>query len=435
MGIIIPRSEARLLEGRGWFLVFGRRKTGKTFMMRKMIRFDHYFFVMKGGVAVDQDGGQLTYPLLRERLAGLLREPVTVVIDEFQRLPDDFPDYLHFLSPESRAKLILVGSSLSVARDLLSKRSPLLGLVRPVRVGLIRPLDVVRGVVNLLKPADLLRAAPYLRDPWILRFLDPDFSLDALIDVIRYNVPALVGESFRDEEREFTERYELVLRSLSLGNSTPGEVASYISGLTGGGLKGQDVKSYLANLSLMGLVERIPILGRKRYLYRVESPLVDLFYYLDSKTGYHEVDVPPGELVRLARVKEGLYYERFVVDLLAEVMGARVAKGLDPEVDGFLLRGGRVVAAVEVKLGKITREEIRRFADKVPSECEKIVVAREPPAVEGVLALSPEDPSRHRASRATPSTPSSSDLRWSSGASTRPRTRSERACVRGRRSL
>ena len=38
-----------------------------------------------------------------------------------------------------------------------------------------------------------------------------------------------------------------------------------------------------------------------------------------------------------------------MVSLLAEIMNAEVAKGLDPEVDGFLLRRGRIAAAVEVK--------------------------------------------------------------------------------------
>ena len=390
MGITIPRSEAAILKGDGWFLVFGRRKTGKTFMIRRMVSYDHYFFVMKGGV-IAHDGELLSYPVFRERLTGLMRDSVTVVIDEFQRLPTDFLDYLHFLSPEARAKLILVGSSLSVARRILSRRSPLLGLVRPVRVGLVGPIDMVRGLADLMSPERVLRVAPYLRDPWILRFLGPEFSMESLIDVIRFNIPALVGESFREEERVFTDRYELILRALSLGYSTPGEVASYISGMTDEDLRGPDVKSYLSNLQVMGIVTRVPILGRRRYLYAIESPLVDLFYYLDSKTGYHELDVQLEELVRLAGVKEGIYYERFVVSLLAEIMRARVAKGLDPEVDAFLLREGKVIAAVEVKRGSVTRGEVRRFLEKVPMECDKIVVANDGPRVEGVHLMGPKD--------------------------------------------
>ncbi len=168
-------------------------------------------------------------------------------------------------------------------------------------------------------------------------------------------------------------------------------MASYISGITDEDLRGPDVKSYLSNLQVMGIVTRMPILGRERYLYAIESPPVDLFYYLDSKTGYHELDIQPEELVRLAEVKEGIYYERFVVSLLAEIMKAQVAKGLDPGVDGFLLRKGRVIAAIEVKMGKITEGEVKRFLDRVPVQCEKIVVAREGPQVEGVHLMRPED--------------------------------------------
>ncbi len=86
---MIPRSEVAVLKGDGWFLVFGRRKTGKTFMVRRMLDHDYYFFIMKGGVAA-HDGELLPYPVFRERLSGLMKELVTVVVDEFQRLPSGF---------------------------------------------------------------------------------------------------------------------------------------------------------------------------------------------------------------------------------------------------------------------------------------------------------------------------------------------------------
>ncbi len=63
-----------------------------------MLDYDHYFFVMKGGV-VAHESELLAYPVFREKLTGLLREPVTVVVDEFQRLPIEFLDYLHLLTP------------------------------------------------------------------------------------------------------------------------------------------------------------------------------------------------------------------------------------------------------------------------------------------------------------------------------------------------
>ena len=45
------------------------------------------------------------------------------MIDEFQRLPEDFADLLHFTS-ERKAKLILPGSGMRVVKSMLSARSP-----------------------------------------------------------------------------------------------------------------------------------------------------------------------------------------------------------------------------------------------------------------------------------------------------------------------
>ncbi|MGC9020679.1 MAG: AAA family ATPase [Candidatus Methanodesulfokora sp.] len=389
---MIPRSEVQEVERPGWILLFGRRKTGKTFMLKHMIKHDNYFFVTRGGLILELDE-QISYPVFEERIKNLLLRDVTIVIDEFQRLPERFLDLLHYHSPESRAKLILVGSSFSVARRLMERRSPLLGIVRPVRIGLIRPADVVRGLSKLDIPAELiLRIAPYISDPWIMRFVDPrSFSRSEVIDAIRFNVPALIGEVFSEEERTLTDRYELVIRALSLGNSSPGEIASYISGFFEKELRSQDVKSYLANLLRMGIASRIQLMGRKRYLYNIESPLIDLFYYLDTKLGYYEVDVPMEELENLASVREGTYFERFVVELIASLYRARVQRSLEPEIDGILVKKGRIVASVEVKMGQISREEISSFVERGPKEGEKIVVAREGPAVEGVTLLTPPD--------------------------------------------
>ena len=387
---MIPRSEVQEIEKPGWVLLFGRRKTGKTYIVKHMVKHENYFFVTRGGLILEHDE-QLSYPVFEERIKNLLLKDITVVVDEFQRLPGRFLDLLHYQSPESRAKLILVGSSLSVARKLMEKRSPLLGIVRPVRIGLIRPADVIRGLSNL-EPELALKIAPYIRDPWIIRFVNPaNFRISEVINAIRFNVPALIGEVFSEEERNLTDRYELVMRALSLGNSSPGEIAGYISGFIEKELRSQDVKSYLANLLRMGIASRIRLTGRKRYIYGIESPLIDLFYYLDTKLGYYEVDVPMDELENLASVKEGVYFERFVLDLIASIYGARVQRSIEPEIDGILVKRGRIVASVEVKMGSISREEITSFLNKAPREGKKIVVAREGPSVDGVSFFTPSD--------------------------------------------
>ncbi|RSN72900.1 hypothetical protein, partial [Candidatus Methanodesulfokora washburnensis] len=49
------------------------------------------------------------------------------------------------------------------------------------------------------------------------------------------------------------------------------------------------------------------------------------------------------------------------------------------------------VAAIEVKMGDIAREEIIKFLERAPKEGEKIVVAREGPSLEGVSLFTHRD--------------------------------------------
>jgi len=50
MGFIIPRFESREIdESRGWLLLFGRRKTGKTFLVRNMLKYNFYFLLTEAG--------------------------------------------------------------------------------------------------------------------------------------------------------------------------------------------------------------------------------------------------------------------------------------------------------------------------------------------------------------------------------------------------
>lgn len=86
----------------------------------------------RGGLILEHEE-HIPYPVFEERIKDLLLRDITIVVDEFQRLPERFLDLLHYHSTDSRAKLILVGSSFSVARKLMERRSPLLGIVRPVK--------------------------------------------------------------------------------------------------------------------------------------------------------------------------------------------------------------------------------------------------------------------------------------------------------------
>jgi len=108
------------LTGR-WILVYGRRKTGKTYFIRNHVKYDKYFFVSRSrDIFVDDD--KISYETFLRELYSDLEEGKTVVVDEFQRLPDEFQDILHKIGVKGR--LILISSTLKLSKKFLGRRSP-----------------------------------------------------------------------------------------------------------------------------------------------------------------------------------------------------------------------------------------------------------------------------------------------------------------------
>ena len=363
MGIVIPRTEVHEIEKKGWVLLYGRRKVGKTFLIRNFVKHTHYFFVERAGpILMANDGFKtLSYETFRTLIHELLKdERNIVVIDEFQRLPDEFTDLLHF--GEKSAKLILLGSSMRVVKNVLSARSPLLGIARPVKLDLVRPSDILK----VFRSVDEL---VFLRDPWLIQFYD-----DSVRDAVKSgfaSVRGLIGEIFIEEDRELTETYEGILRALAVGNVFPKDVASFL------GKTSSDIKSFLANLLEMGLVKRIKVFGKKRWIYRISSPVVDLFYYLDTKYGVSELSIDNRTFESAYREKLPRYFEDFVRTALAEKFGGEEEIMLSPEVDAVITVRGKAVCCAEVKM-KARKKDLEVLRSKTPGlDCEKVVVDAE----------------------------------------------------------
>jgi hypothetical protein len=80
-------------------LVFGRRKTGKTFLVRNIFADAYYFFVRRDrSIHFETKNKTITY----EELITIMEEVKNkvLVIDEFHRLPNQFLDYIHMKSPK-----------------------------------------------------------------------------------------------------------------------------------------------------------------------------------------------------------------------------------------------------------------------------------------------------------------------------------------------
>jgi len=126
------------------------------------------------------------------------------------------------------------------------------------------------------------------------------------------------------------------------------------------------VSPYLSLAVKVGLLERIPVFGTKRYVYRHVSPLTDLMYYLDSKYAFYERDIPIEFILKVVKNKISFYIEVFLERFLAEVFGLVPAKSLQPEIDVLLLDFKKPKVVAEVKWSdRVTREEIREAEEKL----------------------------------------------------------------------
>ena len=80
--IIIERKQCEeLKKASGWVFIYGRRKTGKTFLARHCSDFDDYYFVLRDRTIIDDKGNSISEERLRAQLSRSSER--IVVIEEF----------------------------------------------------------------------------------------------------------------------------------------------------------------------------------------------------------------------------------------------------------------------------------------------------------------------------------------------------------------
>ncbi|RLG50568.1 MAG: hypothetical protein DRN96_07365 [Thermoproteota archaeon] len=128
----------------------------------------------------------------------------------------------------------------------------------------------------------------------------------------------------------------------------------------------------------MDLVEAVKIYRSRRKYYRLKSPIMECFNYLDSRHEASEREVPYSEvnptLERLLRSQ----VERLIADFIAQLLEGRREYMLKPEVDFIVTVRGKPAAVGEVKWGTYTRADITVFLEKTASiPGRKLFIARE----------------------------------------------------------
>lgn len=398
----VQRAEAEEIKKlRGWLLIYGRRKIGKTFLIKNFLNFDYYFIIRRDGKIMAEKFPVSEFPQV-EQFLGVVKESLgqgkTIVIDEFQRLPPYFYDEIARFHPGGR--LLLSGSSMRVVKKIFTENSPLLGLLLQYKLDLISPANIIYELGKENSAEKAVEIGSYVKDPWLIPFIDLNNFLGSLFTTIIYSdftIPALVGEIFSEEERELTKTYEAILRLLGSGEWNYKNIASI---LTNRGIISRAdsalVIPYLRNLENMGLVEKLPIFNSPKKMYRLLSPPMELFYYLDDRYTIRERKLSFDEAKPTLEKLRNLAVQNFLGDLFAQLYEGRKEYFVSPEreIDFIITKRNKPVVVCEVKWGSYTKNDLEKFKERTKqfSQTRRIFLAKSKKAISsGVEVITPKE--------------------------------------------
>ncbi len=359
MSIIVKRpwlEEFLLMKGRR--LLYGRRKTGKTFYARLILPDYHYFIVRKGGTIYDPLEDQLLDTSMFIRICRL---EDNIILDEFHRANPRLFDALQ--AGVCRENLVLITSTMHYYKQFVEgAEAPLKGLFSIRRVGLLSPVELLAADWGL-EGRELVERLVFYQEPILVGKNLKDIILSG-----REFAKSLVGEVIDEEDYVYTRRFDAILEALAAGRNKLSEIANY---LYSRGLIEKPATShitkYMNTMLRIGLIERIEVWGKKRRsIYRHVSPLTEITYYLDARYGFYDLPQPWSYVEKIVKAYLPILVERFMERFLSEYFGLKPVKILEPEIDIALVEYKKIRVVAEVKwASRLTKREVNEIEDKL----------------------------------------------------------------------
>jgi AAA+ ATPase superfamily predicted ATPase len=108
-----------------WTLIYGRRKTGRTTLVKRNLRMDLYVLMADPGNVITLDDRVVRVDVAMREVRGVLRRGGVAVVDEFQRLPEVYWSMISNWA--GSGVLVAVGSSYGIVNRVFDRNSSLLG--------------------------------------------------------------------------------------------------------------------------------------------------------------------------------------------------------------------------------------------------------------------------------------------------------------------
>ncbi|MFW5846916.1 MAG: AAA family ATPase [Nanoarchaeota archaeon] len=381
MDYIIKRQDTqKILKGKSWLLLYGRRKIGKTFLLRELCKFKE-IYTIKQDLSVISKNKNLSLSEMIKEVKDLLLKNKTVVIDEFQRLDMGILEEISLLHPKGR--LILSGSSLRIIKKIFEVQSPVLGFFTPLKIEFIKPSDMLFNLKKKDFNEKILELSSFLKEPWLIPIYNNEDILEFVYNLViqsKQIITALVGEIFNEEERELSQKYLVLLHLIGSGVWNTKELTSimYSRNLIPSPSQTHIIQ-YLKNLEEMELVESIKLNKSKGNYYRLFSPLMNIYYYLDSRYNISDRKISLDEVKPTLQKLINFEIQNFVADLFAEIYQGRKEYFVssEKEIDFIITSRNKIKIIGEVKWKKVDKRDIEKFV--INSEnfnAEKILICK-----------------------------------------------------------